>query len=239
MCAYAAGLLLDVLIISALLRNGAYRRFPFILPYVVTDFLTSVIEIQPGVAFSSIATAERKRIYSEIFWWNERVIQVLVFLIVLGMVYQATLGVRTRRTLLAGLIAATILFAGITFAIHFDPHVQTAGWIVHWTRDLNFGSAILDLVLWAILLTSRDKDTRLLMMAAGLGIQFTGAAIGHALMVMGLSETGQIIVGDLTYLTSLACLYIWWTALRQPRKAAPRTGFPQITEKTMERVAPK
>ena len=49
-----------------------------------------------------------------------------------------------------------------------------------WTRDLNFCSAILDLALWALLIAAREKDHRLLLLSGGLGIQFTGEAIGES-----------------------------------------------------------
>src|SRR2546421_391024 len=127
-CAYAAGLVLDVLVIAALVRSG-YRRFPFLLVYVVVDLLTSVAEIRPFLAVTA--------------------------------------------------------------------------------------DAILDLGLWAILISSPQKDYRILMIAGGLGIQFTGGAIGQAFRNLS-SNTARIFVGDLMFLTNLACLYIWWQALRQP-----------------------
>jgi len=91
-------------------------------------------------------------------------------------------------------------------------------WMALWIRDLNFfGSAVLDLALWALLLRSRSKDSRLLLVSGGLGIQFTGEAIGDSLRSMAvqhhsrpLSFTGSLI----TTLVDLLCVYIIWQAFR-------------------------
>jgi len=58
------------------------------------------------------------------------------------------------------------------------------------------------------------------MIAGGLGIQFTGGAMGQAFRDLS-STTVRLIVVDLMYLTNLACLYIWWQAFRQPTGKRP------------------
>jgi hypothetical protein len=235
-CAYLAGILLDVLVITALLRSNGYRRFPFLLLYVGVDFLTSVIELQPTLALHTDASESVRQAWSGIYWWNERVLQVLVFLIVISMAYRATAHIRPRRTLLGGVIVGTLVVAAVSFAAHFDSHVSTGIWMTPWTRDLNFAAAILDLGLWAVLIGSREKDYRILMVAGGLGIQFTGGAIGQALR--SLTVGWQTIFSDLMFLSNLACLYIWWQAFRLPR-AKTRTRQPEPVPDASFRAAPK
>ena len=107
-----------------------------------------------------------------------------------------------------------------------------------WIRDLDFGAAILALGLWAVLLNSREKDYRILMVAGGLGIQFTGGAIGQA--GRDLSHSLWVVMGDLTYLTNLMCLYIWWQAFRQPRhQSLPGPPPEPAAEKYFRRAANK
>jgi hypothetical protein len=229
-------MILDVLVIVALLRSG-YRRFPFLLIYVIVDFATSLIEIQPVLAINIASTPELKDVYTNIYYWNERVIQVLVFLIVISMVHGSIQG-RARRTLLPLLIVGTGIFAGVTFAIHFAPGAKLGTWMIPWTRDLNFGAAVLDLGLWAMLIGSREKDYRTLMVAGGLGIQFTGGAIGQAFR--GLSPTGAAVMGDIMYLTTLMCLYIWWQAFRQkPKSRQPGAHPPDLIGRSLPQAAPK
>ena len=81
-----------------------------------------------------------------------------------------------------------------------------------WTRDLNFSSTILDLALWAMLLGSRYKEARLLLLSGAIGIQFTGEAIGQSLrhLFPWALSPGDVVA----LLANLTCLWIWWQALR-------------------------
>ncbi len=108
------------------------------------------------------------------------------------------------------------MIAGASFLYHFHPGLH-GNWMAFWTRDLTFSSAILDLALWALLLSFRIRDTRLLLVSGGLGIQFTGEAIGESLRSMAvqhrsrpLSFTGSLI----TTLVDLLSVYIIWHAFR-------------------------
>jgi hypothetical protein len=92
--------------------------------------------------------------------------------------------------------------------------------MTRWTRDLNFCAAILDLGLWALLIGSRQKDYKLLLVTGALGIQFTGGAIGQSLRDMAPGIVAA--ASDFMMIASLARLYIWWQAFR----AKPETFQP-------------
>ena len=213
-CALLVGLPLQLAVIAALLR-GAYRRYPFVLLYVIVDFLTTALEIRPSLAYTS-ASPEMQLSFRTLYWWDERILQAVVFLMVISLVYRATAQFRPRRVLLLGIVAATVAFAAVTFFVHFDPKLASWHWMRPWTRDLNFGAAILDLGLWATLIGAREKDYTLLMVAGAMGIQFTGGAIGQA--GRNMSPSAQMVMGDFIALANLACLYIWWHAFRLPEK---------------------
>ena len=92
-------------------------------------------------------------------------------------------------------------------------------WMVPWTQDMNVGSAILDLGLWTMLISSRHGDRRLLLISGALGMQFAGEAIGYAISNLSIAKTinslnlaGSIV----TMLADLACLYVWWQTFRRP-----------------------
>ena len=217
MCAYLFGLPLELMVIAALLR-GDYRRYPFVFLYAVVDLLTTIIEIQPAISHIS-ANPAAKRQFALMFWVDERIMQVLVFLLVISLVYSATKHLRPRRTLLTGIICGTLLVAAISFWIHYDPTPPTGRYMTRWTRDLNFSAAILDLGLWALLIGSRQKDYKLLLITGALGIQFTGGAIGQS-----LRDAAPAIVtaaSDFTVITNLARLYIWWQVFRDQPKTLP------------------
>ena len=143
--------------------------------------------------------------------------QVLVFLLVISLVYIATKHLRTRRTILAGIICGTAAGGG-----DFVPGLTTiriyrpGRWMTRFTRDLNFCAAILLVGLWTMLISARQKDYKLLMITGGLGIQFAGGAIGQALRDM--SPAIVMAASDFTVIANLARLYIWWQALRVKSK---------------------
>jgi hypothetical protein len=90
------------------------------------------------------------------------------------------------------------------------------------TRNLNFYAAFLDLGLWALLIGSRQKDYKLLLVTGALGIQFTGGAIGHSLR--GMSPAIVAAASDFVMIANVARIYIWWQAFRQTKTL--RSGSP-------------
>ena len=221
--AYLFGVPLELMVIAVLLR-GEYRRYPIIFLYAAVDLLTSVLEIQPSLAYSS-GTPEARHRWAEMFWINEQIMQVLVLVLVISLVYSAAKHLHPRRTLLTELICGTLLVAAISLWAHYDPNLPMGMYMTRWTRDLNFCAAILDLGLWALLIGSKKKDYQLLLVTGGLGIQFAGGAIGQALRDM--SPAIVTAASDFTVIASLARVYIWWRAFRgKPQPLPPVNGSP-------------
>jgi len=210
------GLPLELLIIAALVR-GPYRRFPFVFIYTVALFLATVVEMPVYTAyFTGVRLSHSRAFY---YWIDEGILQALIYAMVISLIYGATAEIRSRTAVRAALTAAAAVFAGGSFLIHYNPHEVVGMWMTLWTRDLNFTSAILDLALWAMLLGSRKRETRLLLLSGGLGIQFTGEAIGQSVRewLPWAFSPGDVIISA----ASLACLWIWWQALRTVPAADP------------------
>lgn len=229
LCLYALGLGLEVLVLAALLR-GAYRRFPFVFAYVTADFLTTVLEIPSYVAYyTGVQATQRSR--ASYFWQDEFILNALVFLVVVSLVYSATAKMRSRRAARTLLLGAAVLVAGISFLVHYQSQLDVGHftWANLWTRDLNFTSAILDLALWALLIASPSRDPALLMLSGGLGIQFTGEAIGASLRQLSIRHRSRATAyagSMVTVVADLVCLYVWWrTFAREPR--ALKAGNPK------------
>jgi hypothetical protein len=99
-----------------------------------------------------------------------------------------------------------------------------------WTRDLYFGSAVLDLGLWTLLIASREKDRLLLLLSGALGIQFTGEAIGGSVRYLAVTIYGRtapavsliMAANVLMMAANLGCMYIWWRAFREAPAGTPR-----------------
>jgi hypothetical protein len=206
---WIVGLPLELLIIAALIR-GPFRRLPFVFIYTVALFFTTVVEMPVNAAYlKGVRLSHSPAFY---YWIDEGILQVLVYAVVISLIYGATAEIRSRTLVRAALTSAAAVFAGASFLIHYNPHVVIGMWMTLWSRDLNFTSAVLDLALWAMLLGSRKPDTRLLLLSGGLGIQFTGEAIGHSLrewLPWALSP-GDVIIT----VVNVASLWIWWQALR-------------------------
>ena len=218
---YIAAFCLQVMILQSM-RHGAWRRYPLLFVYVVADLLTNLIELRPTLMIESLSKAEQRQ-FSLIYYWDETIIQAILFLLVISLIYRASTDVRARRMLLAALVCGSILFALISLALHYDPNVIPGKWMNRWTRDMNFCAAILDLMLWATLIRTRQKDSTTLMISGGLGIHFTAGAIGQALR--DLTHSSVDVTSVIMVSANLACLYIWWQALR----VSPGTGRPSAS----------
>ncbi|HUK15164.1 MAG TPA: hypothetical protein VLW65_02065 [Bryobacteraceae bacterium] len=213
------GLPLEILIISALLRGG-YRRFPFLFAYIVIDFITTVLEMPADLNYVRSAS-QGSVLYASLYWIDEVVVQVLIYAVVMSLIYDVTRQLRSRRVVRISLIVGAVLFAGVSFLLHYSPALNRGSFMTPWTRDLNFCSAILDLGLWALLLGSRSRDHQMLLLSGGLGIKFAGESIGESVRQIAIrsksrpiSMTGNVII----MLANIFFFYVWWQALRAPPK---------------------
>jgi len=215
LCGLVIGLPLQLLIIGTLLRGG-YRRFPFLFAYMIGDLLTTIVDAPSAMGYHR-GTQGTAVAFAAIYWFNAVVMQTLVYAVVMSLIYQATGQLRSRRIVRVSVIAGAMLFAGISFLIHWNPALNTGSFLTPCIRDLNFCSAILDMALWALLIAAREKDHRLLLLSGGLGIQFTGQAMGTSLRQLALSTRSHALSltgGVMMVLANLLFLYIWWQALR-------------------------
>lgn len=207
------GLALQVLVIRALLQ-GSYTKFRFLLAFVIVVFLTSVID---GAAFLDLGEWRKQtRVY---FWINDSIRQIMVFGLVFSLVAKAIAGSalarwRAKLPLLAFLLCAVAVWQAYT--------PDRSSWMTGVLRNISFGAAIINFLLWSALLASRDRDRRLLAVSGGLGLQMTGEAIGHSIRQLAiagqtrwLATTGNFIL----LIAHLLCLFVWWQALRRTAEA--------------------
>lgn len=220
---------LNLLIIAALLR-GEYRRFPIIFAYVIVEFLAATAELPTALGlFQHSQQAVRLQVF--VYWMDEAIAQVLTFAVVMGLIYRATQNLPTRRVLRIGLIVGAVVFASVSFGIHYRPGPRFGLWMAPWTRDLNFCAAILDLALWALLIASREKDNRLLLLSGALGIQFTGEAIGESVQQLATASHSHNIAflgGMIGVVASIVRSYIWLRLFQKataPEKALGSQTF--------------
>lgn len=221
---YLVGVPLEVLIVATLLRGG-YSRYPFVFAYVIADLITTVIEIRPCLGYGS-RMSESIHQFMWIYWIDERVMETLIFLVVISLVYLAAQDRKPRGAGVAGVIGGTLIFTVISFSIHYRPNLYVGQWMTPWTRDMNFAGAILDLGLWAKLISQPRKDYRLLMVSGALGIQFTAQAIGQAIRTLSHSPTIRFLANILLMSMNLIFLYLWYQAFHAGASASPEPARP-------------
>src|SRR2546421_12099027 len=95
--AYLVGLPLEVLVVDAMRRRGACRRYPFLFLYVIVDFITTVVEIEPSLAASAkVPVPGAMHRYSTIYYFDQWIMHALVFLLVIGLLHQASARIGPR-----------------------------------------------------------------------------------------------------------------------------------------------
>jgi hypothetical protein len=218
---WGIGIPLEILVIRAMVRSRVYGVLPLVFAYSVAVFGSSVVELAIYIAYRAGMLRSRTRAFY--YWVNEGILQFLVFAAVISLVYTATASLERRTAIRRVIVSAAVLFGAGSVAVHYDPSVVTGTWMTLVSRDLNFCTAVLDLALWMVLVASAKADRRLLLLSGGLGIQFTGEAIGHSLRQV-LPRTLVLVGSTVVVLASLMCLYVWWQVFRQTGKAGAAVG---------------
>jgi hypothetical protein len=206
---------LQALVITRLLR-GEWRRFPLIFAFVISEFLVAVAEFPTVWASVFHRTQDALNWRAWFYQRGEVLLEFLIFLVVLSLIYRATSDLQSRDLMRAACVAGAILFVGISFLIHYNPRTIVGAWMTPWTRDLNVGTTVLDIALWLLLLARRQKNHRLLLLTAALGIQFTGSAIGDSLRSLASRQhPWPSLAGGIIVVTAgLIRVYLWARAFR-------------------------
>ena len=153
---------------------GSARKYAFVLGYCSLQVITTLLEV--GV----IRKFGRGKEYGKIFWTDEIVLDLLLFLILILLTYRAMEGSPMRGAMGRILAVVTAIAMALPFFLFKGAFVKAA-WFDHTSQMLNFGAAILNLGLWTALLGSRKRDSKLLTVSAAFGILATGAAISFGL----------------------------------------------------------
>jgi hypothetical protein len=209
---WSIGLGLQFLVASALL-SGPIRKYWAIFFYTVVLFLTTVIDI-----LAVVDPAHVRNLAADVYWAGEFLRSGALFGIVLASVTQAV-STEKRALVKRLVILFAMLFWSGSFYLQRSDNFEL--WMTNAFRNISFGAALINLALWLFLIATRRRDSTLLMISGGLGIQMTGEAIGLSLRQM---SPYTVLLGALVAVTAhFVCLYIWWQALRSIRREAPIT----------------
>ena len=222
---WIVGLGLQYMVVAALL-GGAWREYR-------TTFFYSCLLVVATLADIVMNAAVGKHTWPYIYYyWTAEVLrQTGLYAVVVSLVSHAIPSSRSdrlRNALIRLLIVLAVIFWLGSFYILEVPKFSL--WMSRVIRNLSFCSSIANLALWFVLIAAEKKETRLLMITGGLGLQMTGDAIGQSLRQVSRNTTWP---GDMVLvLTHFLCLYIWWQAFQQkpevagdPVRSSPEPGL--------------
>lgn len=170
------------------LALGPTRRFWVVLLYVSWElFATAGLTFADlhlnGTAQMDLATATNaSRLYAKLYWTNDVTVDLLRFVLVLVLIYKvAGISKPMLGRLLSGLVLAMIILPFLLFRSTFQLPYPTAEWFNSTSQLLNFGAAIMNIILWGALIQSKRHDPQILAVSVGLGVLVTGTAISYGL----------------------------------------------------------
>lgn len=211
----AASIAIQASVILFLLR-GPFRRYPILLLYCVLQLAATVTEEYVLRVFGDTSV-----LFSKLYWTDEVTLDLLLFLMVIVLTYQALEGSALRKGM-GRLLGAVLMIVLVVPFVVFKARRFSSAWFDGTSQLLNFGGAIMNLGLWTALLGTKKRDPLLLTVSAGLGVAVTGAAIAFGLRRFTPPEsTAQQLVNLFKTITYLASVAIWCWAFRPAARKNP------------------
>lgn len=202
-----------LLLVLVFLLQGQIRKYPLVFVYALCQISLEVVEYIVGNFYGSM----NSRLYYKVYWADEIVLNLLLFLMVIALTYRAMEG-NPVRPMVGRMLGAVVLVVLVLPFVLFRPWFGS-GWLGHTSELFSFGGAILNLFLWTALIGSRKRDPRLLMVSAGLGVAVTGAAISYGVRAL-IGKDGPLWLPNIFLsVTHLVCVFLWCWAFRPARKS--------------------
>jgi hypothetical protein len=209
-------MLLEVYLVVLLLR-GPIRKYPIFFVYILAQLIGDSIE-----AFAFYRFGHDSSNYFTFYWAAEISVALLLFLVVIAFTYAALKDNPLRPKAAKVLAVVAVLTLASPFVL-FHSRILSNRWFNSTDQMLNFGGAIMNLVLWAALLANRRRDPQLLNISMGVGIAATSAA-----MIWGarlwFADRNRWPLDTFAILMHAATLMLWIWVLRPkaPRGVAPK-----------------
>jgi hypothetical protein len=202
------------------LRQDSIKRYFILFLYSLVYLLTSLAEV---AVFQNEGKATP--LYRQLYWTDEVVLDLLRFVMLIVLTYQAAEGSPIRKGIgkvLMGVLAAGVVLPFlIGFRSLFSQH-----WFNMTSQYLNFAGVIMNLGLWTALIGSRKRDSQLMAVSAGLGIAVAGAAINYGvrLLLAPGPSVGKELANTFAVITHIAGVAIWCWAFRPTARRQARTA---------------
>lgn len=216
------GIALLLLVVFLLL--GPAKKFWFFLVYVCWELLASVGLTLADLRLNgtSQVTTDAGKIYARLYWTNDVIVDLLRFVLIAVLIYQVV--GNSKPQFARGLSALVLVVIVLPFVLFhpifpatksltlFPAWYPRAAWFNSTSQLLNFGAAIMNVVLWGVLIQAKKRDPQILAVSVGLGILVTGTAVSYGLR--HFAPPGGLIAAFNLFinLSQLAATLIWCRA---------------------------
>ena len=193
--------------IIVFLLQGAFRKYPLVLIYSLTRLITTVLEVavrQKG--------GKETLFFRQVYYSDRVVLNLVLFVMVSAIIYRLLEGKPQRPVIgkvLVGIVSAVLFLPFLVLSRPFTIH-----WLNGMSQFLYFGSGIMTLVLWTVLMSSKPRDSKLLMLTMGLGVAMSGAAITFGLHEWMGSRRLEWMPNLFLQATHITGLLLWCWAFR-------------------------
>ena len=214
-----------------LLLHGFVRTYLTVFIYGCFYLLTSFSEVVVSRFLGRASAA-----YGNLYWADEVLLDLLLFLTVILLTYRASQGNTFAPAMRKALIVVVVVALTLPFLLggfglwSAKDHSRLSDhWFTQAGQIFNFGGALMNLVLWTTLIGSRQREPRLLAVSAGLGVAVTAQAIFLGVRLLSGSpvvrEVADVFINVLGQITASV---IWCWAFRpsaQVRSGATSSGY--------------
>ncbi|HTB15198.1 MAG TPA: hypothetical protein VK752_26685 [Bryobacteraceae bacterium] len=211
-----------LLLLVVFLLLGPTRKFWVVLLYVSYELLATITLTFADLHLHGTTqvgqSTEASRLYARLYWNNDVIEDLLRFVLVAVLIYMVAGSAKTFiGRMLSGTVLAMIVLPFLLFHPTFQPFPKVA-WYNSTSQLLNFGAAIMNVILWGALIQSRKRDPQILAVSIGLGILVTGTSV--SLGLRHFAPPGGFIAAFNLFLnlTQLAAWLIWCRAFWPPQR---------------------
>ncbi|HLH38353.1 MAG TPA: hypothetical protein VKX39_04330 [Bryobacteraceae bacterium] len=225
------GIIFSLALVLVFLIAGRFYKYWAVLAYVAWELVATLAFTIADVIFNGSSPEQQDKsaqlLYARLYWTNDVLVDLFRFVLVILLIYMVSEGSkRVSGTWLAVIVAAALVLPFMLFdrdvrvvemgSMHF--RFPATLWFQSTSELLNFGAAIMNLILWIKLLASRQRDPQILLVSLGLGIVVTGTAMAygvrHLLGAREFKAVGYVIMN----LSQLLGWLIWCRAFRPAAK---------------------
>ena len=238
---FEVGIALALVGVLVFVILGRFYKYWMILAYVIWELLATLgltvadLAVR-GTSATQVNTGTPAQIlYARLYWTNDVLVDLFRFVLLMVLIYMASQASRrVSARFLALLVVAALVLPFVLFSPNYRVvevgalHLRypSTTWFQSTSELLNFGAAIMNLMLWGTLLASKKRDPQILLVSLGLGIVVTGTAmaygIRHLINPVEFKPVGYLIMN----FSQLLGWFVWCRAFWPTRKARQIADVP-------------